>query len=46
MGLPPELGASAVRLSVGKLSTEEQMDRVARLFPDVVKSARAMAGRF
>ena len=46
LGLPPELGASAVRLSAGKLSTEEQMDRVAQLFPGVVQSARAMGGRF
>jgi cysteine desulfurase len=46
MGLPPELGSSAVRLSVGKLSTEAQMDRVAQLFPGVVQSARAMGGRF
>lgn len=46
MGLPPELGASAVRFSVGKLSTEEQIDRVAQLFPGVVQSACAMGGRF
>lgn len=46
MGLPPVLGASAVRLSVGKLTTEEQIDRVAQLFPGVVQSARAMGGRF
>jgi cysteine desulfurase len=46
MGLPPELGASAVRQSVGKLSTDGQMDRVSQLFPGVVQSARAMRGRF
>ncbi len=46
MGLPPELGSAAVRMSVGKLTTDEQIDRVAEVFPDVVKSARDMAGRF
>ena len=46
MGLPPALGASAVRMSVGKLTNDEQIDRVAALFPEAVKAARAMAGRF
>jgi cysteine desulfurase len=42
MGLPDALGASAVRFSVGKLTTEEQIGRVVALFPEVVRSARAM----
>ena len=46
MGLPPELGAAAIRFSVGKLTTDEQIDRVSELFPDVVRTARRMAGKF
>ena len=46
MGLPHELGAAAIRMSVGKLSTEDQVDRVAELFPAVVRAARSMAGKF
>jgi cysteine desulfurase len=46
MGLPPELGASAVRMSLGKLTDDAQIDRVAELFPEAVKSARAMLGKF
>ena len=45
-----DIGEESVQIShearVGKLSTEEQMDRVAQLFPGVVQSARAMGGRF
>lgn len=46
MGLPAEIGSAAVRMSVGVLTTEEQIDRVAAIFPDAVTSARALAGRF
>jgi cysteine desulfurase len=46
MGLPSELGSAAVRMSVGKLTTDDHVDRVAAIFPDVVRSARTMAGRF
>jgi len=46
MGLPPELSAAAIRMSVGKLTTDEQIDRVAEVFPEVVRTARQMAGRF
>lgn len=46
MGLPPELGASAIRMSVGTLTTEDQVEQVAAIFPDVVRTARAMAGKF
>ena len=43
MGLAPELAASAVRLSFGCLSTPEQVERVATLFPTLVTRARAAA---
>ena len=29
MGVPPELGRGAVRLSVGRLTTEDEIDRAA-----------------
>jgi cysteine desulfurase len=32
MGVPPEQGRGAVRLSVGRFTTEEEVDRVAELF--------------
>jgi cysteine desulfurase len=38
MGVPPELGCGAVRLSVGRWTTEEEVDRAARL---LVAAARA-----
>jgi len=46
MGVAPELGSAAIRMSVGKLTTDAQVDRVAELFPSLVAKARAMAGRF
>ncbi len=46
MGLPPALGASAVRMSVGKLTDDEQITHVAAVFPEAVRSARAMTGTF
>jgi cysteine desulfurase len=46
MGLPPELGSAAVRMSVGSLTTEADIDRVAAIYPDVVRAARAMTGAF
>jgi cysteine desulfurase len=46
MGLPPELGSAAIRMSIGKLTTDEHVDRVAALLPDVVCAARQMAGKF
>ena len=46
MGVPPELGAAAVRMSFGALSTDADVERVASIFPEVVRSARAMAGNF
>jgi cysteine desulfurase len=46
MGVADDLASAAVRFSLGKLTTEAQIDRVAVVFPDVVRSARAMAGHF
>ena len=43
MGVPPDLASSAVRLSLGCLTTPEHVDRVAELFPTLVEKARAQA---
>jgi cysteine sulfinate desulfinase/cysteine desulfurase-like protein len=31
MGVPPEIGKGAVRLTVGRFTTEEEVDRAAEL---------------
>jgi cysteine desulfurase len=31
MGVPPEVGCAAVRLSVGRFTTEEEVDRAAEM---------------
>jgi cysteine desulfurase len=46
MGVPADLGSAAIRMSVGKLTTEEHIDRVIALFPAIIAKARGMAGRF
>jgi cysteine desulfurase len=43
MGVPPELANSAVRMSLGSLTTPAAVDRVAALFPELVVKARAAA---
>jgi cysteine desulfurase len=43
MGVPPDLAASAVRMSLGSLTTESCIERVASLFPDLVRKSRAAA---
>jgi cysteine desulfurase len=40
MGVPPELGRGAVRLSVGRFTTEEQVDRTAELFVERISAGR------
>jgi cysteine desulfurase len=44
MGVPESLLASAVRFSLGPLSSEADIARVAAVFPSVVSKARAIAG--
>ena len=41
LGVAPELAAAAVRMSVGCLTTDAGVDRVAELFPALVAKARA-----
>lgn len=37
MGVPPEIGRGALRLTVGRFTTEEQVDRAAELLIDTAK---------
>jgi cysteine desulfurase len=37
MGVPPELGRGAVRLSVGRFTTEEEIDRAAEMLVQAAK---------
>ena len=46
MGVSSELGSAAIRMSVGKLTTPDHIDRVVALFPALIVRARAMGGRF
>ena len=43
IGVEDELASSAIRMSVGKLTTEESIDRVAEVFPALVEKARGVA---
>ena len=43
MGVRPDLASAAVRMSVGSLTTEESIDRVAEVFPALVNKARQFA---
>jgi len=43
MGVAPDLAASAVRMSLGCMTTAEQIERVGALFPTLVEKARAGA---
>jgi cysteine desulfurase len=42
IGASPELASSAIRMSVGCLTTDGCIDRVAEVFPALVEKARAM----
>jgi cysteine desulfurase len=42
LGVRPELASGAIRMSLGSLSTDEGIDRVAELFPNLVAKARGM----
>jgi cysteine desulfurase len=39
MGVPPELGKGAVRLSVGRFTTEDEIDRAAEVLISIARSA-------
>ena len=43
IGVPPELGNAAIRMSLGALTNDAAIDRVAEVFPAVVIKARGMS---
>lgn len=43
MGVPSELARGAIRLSLGRRNTEEQVDRVISVTPGIVEKLRAMS---
>ena len=43
IGVEPNLAASAIRMSIGKLTTDASIARVAEVFPALVDKARGMA---
>lgn len=44
MGVPRDLASAAVRMSLGALTTDECVTRVAELFPALITKARRLAG--
>ncbi|MFN8581538.1 MAG: cysteine desulfurase family protein [Gemmatimonadaceae bacterium] len=44
IGVRRDLAAAAIRMSLGSLSTEADIDRVAQLFPSLVEKARRLTG--
>ena len=44
LGLPDDLAASAIRFSLGALTTEDCVRRVAELLPALIEKARRLAG--
>lgn len=43
IGVPPDLAASAIRMSIGSLTTDECIERIATVFPALVAKARGMS---
>jgi cysteine desulfurase len=43
MGVRPDLASGAIRMSLGSLTTDECVDRVAEVFPTLVERARELA---
>jgi cysteine desulfurase len=42
MSVPPALASSAIRMSFGPINTDEDVDRVADVFPKLVAKARSL----
>jgi cysteine desulfurase len=45
MGVRPEIATSAIRMSLGSLTTDEGISRVAELFPALIQKARRLSGQ-
>lgn len=43
LGVPPALAGAAIRMSLGRMTTDEEIDRVTELFPKLVAKARALS---
>ena len=44
IGVEPDLASSAIRMSIGCLTTDGCIDRIAEVFPALVEKARGSAG--
>jgi cysteine desulfurase len=44
LGVPRDLASAAVRMSLGSMTTDESIARVAELFPALITKARRLAG--
>jgi cysteine desulfurase len=44
LGVPRDLASAAVRMSLGSMTTDESITRVAELFPALIAKARRLAG--
>jgi cysteine desulfurase len=45
MGVRPEIATSAIRMSLGSLTSDDGVTRVAELFPALIQKARRLAGK-
>ncbi|MGQ0540098.1 MAG: cysteine desulfurase family protein, partial [Gemmatimonadaceae bacterium] len=45
MGVRPDVATAAIRMSLGSLTSEDGVTRVAELFPALIQKARRLAGR-
>ena len=45
MGVRPDIATSAIRMSLGSLTTPDNVTRVAELFPALIQKARRLAGQ-
>jgi cysteine sulfinate desulfinase/cysteine desulfurase-like protein len=43
MGVAPEIASAAIRMSLGSLTTDAAIDRVAEVYPALVAKARGLA---
>jgi cysteine desulfurase len=43
LGVPGSIASAAIRMSIGCLTTDESIDRVAEIFPKLAQKARALA---
>jgi cysteine desulfurase len=44
IGIEPDLASAAIRMSIGSLTTDACIDRIAEVFPALVDKARGMSG--